>query len=108
MSLLQWQQLNAQDAVFATALADLLKRSRISEATVTQTVEEIIGRVREGGDSALIELTATLDHFSVDNVADLEISTGEMDKALVTLDADLKAALQQSVERIRVFHEHQS
>ena len=45
MSLLQWQQLNAQDAVFATALGDLLKRSRTPEATVTQTVEEIIERV---------------------------------------------------------------
>ena len=107
MSLLQWQQLNAQDTVFAAALANLLKRSRISEATVTQTVEEIIRRVREDGDSALIELTATLDHFSVDAAADLEISTGEIKKALATLDAGLKAALEQSVERIRVFHEHQ-
>ena len=59
MSLLQWQQLNAQDTVFAAALANLLKRSRIPEATVTQKVEKIIRRVREGGDSALIRaLTA--------------------------------------------------
>ena len=107
MSLLQWQQLNAQDTVFAAALANLLKRSRIPEATVTQTVEEIIRRVREDGDSALIELTETLDHFSVDAAADLEISTGEIKKALATLDSGLKAALEQSVERIRVFHEHQ-
>ena len=45
MSLLQWQQLNAQDAAFGTTLADLLKRSRISETTVTQAVEEIIEKV---------------------------------------------------------------
>jgi histidinol dehydrogenase len=87
-------------------LKDILRRGEILEGEYLQTVLDIIGDVRQNGDSALAEYTLRFDKYDI--AADgMEITKQEMKSAWDALDGRLKDALQRAKENIVSFHEKQ-
>ena len=99
--------LDTQDTDFDAQLAKLLDRDTEEDRTVEATVRSIIADIRSRGDAALMEYTARFDHLEVDSVAALEMDPADLKQAYDTLDDNLKAALTQAAERIRVYHEYE-
>ncbi len=84
----------------------LASRGEILEEEYEKTVKEIIKRVREEGDKALIELTERFDGIKL-TPETLEIPYEKLEKAYESIDKEVREALEVAEERIRVFHEKQ-
>ncbi len=84
----------------------LLARPVQSTQQIEAVVAPIMAQVRAEGDAALIELTNKFD--KVELAADgLEVSATELDAAEAQLSDELKDAIRQAYQNIRVFHEAQ-
>lgn len=84
----------------------LAKRGEILEEEYEKTVKEIIKRVKEEGDKALIEFTEKFDGVRL-TPETLEVPYEELEKAYESIDNKVREALEVAEERIRVFHEKQ-
>ena len=84
----------------------LLARPVQSTQQIEAVVAPILAQVRDTGDTALVELTKKFDKVDL-NVAQLEVSTDELDAAEAQLSDELKAAIRQAYANIRRFHEQQ-
>ncbi|MBT6122344.1 MAG: histidinol dehydrogenase [Candidatus Puniceispirillum sp.] len=100
-------RLDYNQANFEAHFSALLDSKRESNQDVADVVASILARIRNEGDTALLELTEEFDRFKQDKVAALAISKAEMQSALDALDPSLRAALEMARDRIRVFHEKQ-
>ena len=67
------RRLDAGAADFEAQLDRLLAWDEVSDDAVARTVDEIIARVREQGDRALIDYTNRFDRRQVREAAELEI-----------------------------------
>ncbi len=101
------RQLNSGSADFPARLASLRDRWEALEVDIEDVVRKIIRRVRQDGDSALLELTAHYDRVRYDRPANLEIPPGELDQALEHLEPGLRQSLEQAADRIQAFHRRQ-
>lgn len=72
--------------------------------TPDQVVRKIIKDVRENGDSSLQKWTLTLDGISQST---FRIPQEEIDSSIKMISEDITQALQQSIERVRSFHQRQ-
>lgn len=68
------------------------------------TVRNIINRVKNAGDRALIEFAAQFDKASIQNV---QVSSEELANAARQLSEELKESIQVAAQNIRTFHERQ-
>ncbi|MFH4590635.1 histidinol dehydrogenase [Vibrio alginolyticus] len=94
-----WQSLseNQQDSI--------LERPAIAEgANITTAVAEVIAKVREEGDSALIELTEMFDRVKPESI---RVSSQEIKAASERLSESMKSALEQAYANISKFHKAQ-
>ena len=91
---------------FETAFADLLSAKREDSPDVDAVVAQIIADVRSRGDAAVIELTAKFDRLEL-TPDTLAFSTDEVTRAIATVSAEDRAALELAAERIRAYHERQ-
>ncbi|EGQ8495051.1 histidinol dehydrogenase [Vibrio alginolyticus] len=94
-----WQSLseNQQDSI--------LERPAIAEgANITTAVAEVIAKVREEGDSALIELTEKFDRVKPESI---RVSSQEVKAASERLSESMKSALEQAYANISKFHKAQ-
>ncbi|NOI12866.1 histidinol dehydrogenase [Vibrio hepatarius] len=94
-----WQSLSEsqQDSI--------LERPAIAEgANITAAVSEVIAKVRNDGDAALLELTEKFDRVRPDSI---RVSSQEIDAASVRLSAEMKQALEQAYSNIAKFHKAQ-
>lgn len=94
-----WQSLseNQQDSI--------LERPAIAEgANITTAVAEVIAKVREEGDSALIELTEKFDRVKPESI---RVSSEEIKAASERLSESMKSALEQAYANISKFHKAQ-
>ncbi len=80
----------------------LARPSRAGGAELSGRVQEIIDQVRASGDECLRELTKRYDGVSLESI---EVSPAEWQTAGDALDANLKAAIVGSRERITRFHQ---
>lgn len=96
MNRLDW---NALDETARRAALARPAQSRADE--LRRGVGRIIAAVRERGDSALRELSATYDHCTLDAV---EVGEAEFAAAEAALDPVLKAAIHEAAARIELFH----
>ena len=86
----------------ASTWAALQQRPAAAEAPqVAQRVRDIFGRVQQGGDDALVALTAELDHATL---TDLLVSPAEFAAAAALVPAELQAAIRQAKRNIETFH----
>jgi histidinol dehydrogenase len=91
---------------FDSRFAAFLTRKREASEDVDAEVRQIIADVRQGGDSALIALTAKFDGLEL-TAATLRVSTAEIDQAFAACPPDTLAALQFARDRIESHHRRQ-
>ncbi|AKD55759.1 histidinol dehydrogenase [Spirosoma radiotolerans] len=84
----------------------LLARPVQSTQQIEAAVAPILARVRTGGDAALIELAQTFDKVDLSE-GGLEVPQAELDAAESQLSDELKTAIGQAYQNIRLFHERQ-
>ncbi len=82
----------------------LLARPMQSSAQIESVVAPILEQVRTGGDTALRDLAARFDKI---DFTGKPLSADEIDAAEAELSNDLKAAIRQAYQNIRLFHEAQ-
>ncbi|MGR5320827.1 histidinol dehydrogenase [Vibrio sp. DNB22_19_1] len=94
-----WQSLSE------TQQDSILERPAITEgANITAAVSEIIAKVRNEGDAALVELTEKFDRVKPESI---RLSAQDIDKASARLPEKMKNALEQAYENISKFHKAQ-
>ncbi|MDR3533610.1 MAG: histidinol dehydrogenase [Rhodopila sp.] len=99
-------RLSVKDADFETRFTALLSQARETTETVDRAVADIIAAVRARGDDAVIDYTARFDRQTL--TADrLRISAAEIEAAVVSIPAELAAALDLAATRIEAFHRAQ-
>ena len=77
------------------------------ESDVSDTVQQIISKIRSDGDSALIDFTRQFDRLDVSDASALEVSQDELLHALNSIDPGERKALETSQRRIKEYAEHQ-
>lgn len=82
----------------------LSRRQSVKDESVEQSVAEIIERVKNHGDAALLEYTALFDHAQIDK---LRVSKKEMDAAWEQVDAEFRSILEKAAKNIRDYHRRQ-
>jgi histidinol dehydrogenase len=90
--------------ISAASVAELLPRARQNAATVSKTVEEIIGEVRDRGIEAIAKHAHKFDGYLP--VA-FRVPASAMEEALANLDPELRAAIEESIGRVRRVSEEQ-
>lgn len=96
---IDWQQCSEEQR------RDLLTRPAISASDrITESVSEILSRVRNEGDSALREYCAKFDKT---DVADIRVTAQQIEDASARLGEDVKQAMAHAVRNITTFHEAQ-
>jgi histidinol dehydrogenase len=91
---------------FNERLRFIVKRGEVLEEQYEPTVREIIKRVKQEGDKALIEYTEKFDGIKLSEDT-LEIPYEELENAYNEIEEDVRSALEIAHERIRRFHELQ-
>lgn len=91
---------------FNERLRFLKERGQILTEEYEPVVKEIIQRIKEEGDKALLEYTRRFDGIDL-SPEDLEIPYEELERAYNQLEEDVKSAFEIAHERIRRFHEKQ-
>ena len=84
------------------SVASFVPRVSLGSTDVHEVVDELLHAVRQGGLSALVEQAATFD--GVDNL-DPRTAGRELSQAASGLDKTLKAAIQESIRRVRLASE---
>ena len=77
---------------------------RLEDSGVEEIVRGIIADVAQNGDHALIAYAKKFDRAALDS---LEVSTAELDDALLSMPTELLDAMQTAAENIRAFHSMQ-
>lgn len=107
MSELVLKRLDSSQVDFSQQMDQLLAWEAVSDEKVNQIVNEILQKVREEGDSAVVEYTNRFDGTSVETIAELEMSRERLQQALDGLPDDQRKALEIAAERVRTYHERQ-
>lgn len=84
------------------SVASFVPRVSLGSTDIHEVVDELLHAVRQGGLSALVEQAATFD--GVDNL-DPRTAGRELSQAASGLDKTLKAAIQESIRRVRLASE---
>jgi histidinol dehydrogenase len=100
-------RLSTRDPQFERKLAKLLAFESTQDDRTESTVEAILRDVKARGDEAVLEYTRRFDELEAPSLASLELTRGDLDRALAGLPAARRGALEQAAARIRDFHERQ-
>ncbi|MFA5520765.1 MAG: histidinol dehydrogenase [Castellaniella sp.] len=100
-------RLDSRDSDFDARLRGLLAYETAEDESIERATNEILRRVRNEGDAAVLDYTRRFDQVEAATMADLEIGTEECREALDGLEPALRDALQTAAGRIRRYHEHQ-
>jgi histidinol dehydrogenase len=99
--------LDINDSGFEGKFAAILSRGEETGREVEQIVLDIIADVRKHGDKALLELTRRFDRLEAATVAELEVTSSEIETAFANVSSGDIAALRLAVTRVTSFHEKQ-
>mgnify|MGYP001551155499 CR=1 FL=1 len=100
-------RLKTSDPGFEARFARLVNDRRESDTEVAHTVGDILARVRDRGDEALIEHTLRYDNYPLRAEADWRIAPEACRRAFNALEPELRRALELAAERIRAYHQDQ-
>jgi histidinol dehydrogenase len=100
-------RLSTRDADFDARLAALLAFENTQDQRIDDAVAGILADVRARGDAAVLEYTRKFDRVEADSMAALEVSRADLGKAVGSLPAARREALEQAAARIRAYHERQ-
>ncbi|WP_340621222.1 histidinol dehydrogenase [Xenorhabdus siamensis] len=98
-TIIRWQECTPEQQQI------LLTRPAVATSeNVASTVKQILETVKERGDEVLRELSQHFDNIAVDTI---QISVDEINAATKRLAPEIKQAMQQAMNNIRLFHEAQ-
>lgn len=100
-------RLNSQASGFADRLAALLAYEEQDDDSIDAAAATILKRVKQDGDSAVLDYTRQFDGRTATSLAELRISAAQCQEALDNLPANVRQALQTAADRIRRYHERQ-
>jgi histidinol dehydrogenase len=100
-------RLKTSEPDFETKFARLVNDRRESGADVARTVADILSKVRDRGDEALIEHTTRFDNHPLRSEEDWRIAPEACRHAFTALDPTLREALELAADRIRAYHRDQ-
>ncbi len=86
------------------SVAESLKATFGRPVTPAEAVAQILSEVRRDGDAALLHWTEKLDGRAPDS---LRVPQEDLDQALADLPGNLRYSLEQSIARVRAFHQRQ-
>ncbi|MHB1390890.1 MAG: histidinol dehydrogenase [Thermoleophilia bacterium] len=89
-----------------SGLADALRPQPGEDEGLRYRVEEIITRVRENGDAALVDYTRKFDCDSF-TAEQLRVTPEKIAAAVAAADPELMESLKLAAENIRLFHQHE-
>ncbi|MGB5201283.1 MAG: histidinol dehydrogenase [Sedimenticolaceae bacterium] len=101
------RKLMTADNDFGQQLDALLAWESVSDASVNQVVQEVIGEIRARGDAALVEYTQRFDGWVAQSPADLEIPLTRLRQAWEAIPARQREALEHAAGRVRAYAERQ-
>ncbi len=101
------KELNKQDDNFWQEMETLLAWESVSDASVLNTVNDIIADIRKRGDAALVDFTNRFDRMSVEDISALEISAETLETSVKKITEAQKQALEFAAERIKSYAQHQ-
>ncbi len=101
------RQLSTANSRFQEQLDQLLAWESVSDASVNNTVNEILSAIRNQGDAALLEYTNRFDGWKAATAGDLEVPLARLEQAWVNLPVAQQTALKHAAERVRIYHEKQ-
>lgn len=101
------RRFRSDQADFSQQMDELLAWDSVSDASVQDTVTNIVNDVRARGDDALIEYTNRFDRMSVSSMVDLELTQKQLQDALDGLDEAKRNALLVAAQRVRDYHDKQ-
>lgn len=101
------RRLDTGNPEFESAFAALLNRGGHHQEPVTATVLDILKRVRDEGDRALLAYTRQFDRIEVTESGDLVLEDSRLDEALERISGPEREALENAAGRIRRYHEKQ-
>ena len=96
-------RLDARDAGFAQAFADLVNARREADEDVSAVVREIIATAKAKGDDAVADYTRRFDRHDLDAIG-WQVGKQARADALAGLDPKLRTALELAAERISTYH----
>ena len=74
---------------------------------IQAVVNRIIKDIKNNGDSALLSYTKKFDHLESKSLSELELTKASLKEAYESLDRSSQAALNESAQRIRDYHQNQ-
>ena len=83
---------------------DLLRRRAVEDGAIRTSVTEILGKVRAGGDRAILELTERFDGVRISST---RVPMSACEEALDALDTPVREALREAARRIESVHRAQ-
>jgi histidinol dehydrogenase len=101
------KRLNTRDNDFRQLLRTLLEGEVAENRDVLQTVDRIIQRVRDEGDSAVVELTNQLDRLNETDIGALRVTREQIDACRNAVAEETLKALQQAEARVRAYAQRQ-
>jgi len=101
------QRLDTASASFTESLDQLLALPEESHAEIRTQVRGILNAVRSSGDAEVLALSNRFDQLEATSVADLEVSKADMADALSRVDPLVVEALEESISRVKHYHEQQ-
>jgi histidinol dehydrogenase len=99
-------KLDSRSADFAAAFTALVDARREADEDVSRDVTAIIKRVRAEGDVALVDYTSRFDRHDLD-ASGWAVDPADCRKALESISAELRDALELAAARITAYHEKQ-
>ena len=105
--MLKIKKFDAQQSDFTKQFSVFLNENVEHESDVSETVQEIISKIRLEGDAALIGFSSKFDRLDVTDASQLEISNKELQQALHSINPSERDALEKSHQRIKDYAEHQ-
>ena len=101
------RRLSTVQTDFDSQLSRLLAFEGAQDPKVDETVAAILADVKVRGDVALIEYTRRFDRVDAQTAGELEIGRPECARALQSLPATQRSALEAAAVRVRTYHERQ-
>lgn len=101
------KRLSYADINFDARLEALLAWENVSDSRVGQVVDDVLADIRQRGDQALVDYTNRFDRRKVRSMAELEVSTEDLQQALASITDTERQSLEVAAERISHYHQHQ-
>lgn len=94
------------EASMKNILADMLKRDPNNYDAYTETVQEIVDRVKAEGDAAVFDYTKKFDKAEI-NADNIRVTEAEIKEAMEAVESTSSGSNEKSMENIRRYHEKQ-